>query len=394
MNPFFKIILKKGKEDAVKRFHPWIFSGAIHKIDGTPEEGDFVKILSSEMECIAIGHYGTGSIAVRIIAFEDVEINQEFWITKLQNALEIRKRCNLVDNSHTNAFRLIYGEGDELPGLIIDIYDKTAVIQCHSLGMYHLIDDIAKALDSLVGLPLDCIYNKSSDAIGKQTGLKIEDSFLKGSQTSTVILENNHRFEVDWVEGQKTGFFLDQRDNRALLGNFVKDKSVLNTYCYSGGFSVYALKAGAKFVHSVDASQKATLLTSKNLMLNGFSDVENDVMTEDVRTYLQHCPMYDVIVLDPPAFAKHYSQKAQAIKGYRNINAAAIKKINKGGILFTFSCSQAMDRDLFQGTVVSAAIQAGRQCRILYSLSQSPDHPMNAFFSEGHYLKGLVLIFD
>ncbi len=289
---------------------------------------------------------------------------------------------------------MIYGEGDELPGLVVDIYNTTAVIQCHSIGMYNHMQDIARALSALDDLKLTCIYNKSKDTIGKQTGLNIEDDFLLGDLSNTVISENGNLFEVNWVEGQKTGFFLDQRENRNLLTRFVDRKTVLNTYCYSGGFSIYALKGNATLVDSVDASQKATLLTAKNLSLNEFSDADNKVITEDVRTYLQHCPMYDVIILDPPAFAKHYSQKNQAIKGYRNINAAAIKKINKGGVLFTFSCSQAMDRELFQNTVVSAAIQAGRQCRILHHLIQGPDHPINAYFPEGNYLKGLVLAFD
>lgn len=394
MSKRFTVILKNGKDEAVRRFHPWIFSGAIHKIIGKPVEGDLVDVLDAQNEWIAVGFYGSGSIAVRIIAFDDVEIDAEFWKTKLENAFQARKSCGLINNDQTNAYRLVYGEGDELPGLVIDIYNKTAVIQCHSMGMYGYLNEIAAALDQVEGLQLDCIYNKSSDTIGKQTGLNIDDSFLKGTESEAMILENGHQFEVNWVEGQKTGFFLDQRENRALLAKFANGKKVLNTYCYSGGFSVYALKAGADLVHSVDASQKATDLTVKNIAANGFSSEKHSVYTADVRNFLQDCEMYDVIVLDPPAFAKHYSQKNQAIKGYRNINAAAIQKLNRGGVLFTFSCSQAMDRDLFQSTVVSSAIQAGRQCRILHAMSQGPDHPMNAFFPEGNYLKGLVMLFD
>ncbi len=394
MSPISTVILKKGKDEVLRRFHPWIFSGAIHKIIGSPVEGDLVNVLSDNQEWLAVGHFGSGSIAVRIISFDEVEINQDFWKGKIENALEVRKKCNLFQNSHTNAFRLVFGEGDELPGLIIDIYDKTAVIQCHSMGMYNAVNEIATALDSVSDLTLDCIYNKSSDTIGKQTGLKIADTFIKGSLTSQQIMENGHLFEVNWVEGQKTGFFLDQRDNRLLLSRYAKDKTILNAYCYSGGFSIYALKAGAKEVHSVDASEKAIRLTEKNLILNNLSFSKDQVVVEDVRTYLQHCPMYDLIILDPPAFAKHYSEKNQAIKGYRNINAAAINKLNKGGMLFTFSCSQAMDRDLFQNTVVSAAIQAGRQCRIIHQMTQGPDHPLNAFYPEGTYLKGLVAVFD
>ncbi|MEI6347488.1 MAG: class I SAM-dependent rRNA methyltransferase [Bacteroidota bacterium] len=388
------IILKKGKDEAIRRFHPWIFSGAIHKIIGEPEEGDLVNVLSANQEWLALGHYGSESIAVRIISFDNIEINQEFWKNKINNAFEARKKCGLVNNKKTNAFRLIFGEGDGVPGLIIDIYHQTAVIQCHTLGIFNAVNDIAIALDSISELKLECIYNKSSSTLGKQSKQKVEDAFIKGSLTSQIITENEHQFLVDWVDGQKTGFFLDQRDNRQLLSRFAKDKTVLNAYCYSGGFSIYALKAGAKAVHSVDASQKAITLTEKNLELNNFSSDNNPVILEDVRTYLQNCPMFDVIILDPPAFAKHHSEKAQAIKGYRNINAMAIKKLNKGGVLFTFSCSQAMDRNLFQSTVVSAAILAGRQCRILHHLDQGADHPLNAFYPEGTYLKGLALVFD
>lgn len=394
MSQIHTIILKKGKDEAIRRFHPWIFSGAIHKIIGEPEEGDLVNVLSANQEWLAIGHYGSESIAVRIISFENIEINQEFWKNKINNAFEVRKKCGLIHNKKTNAFRLIFGEGDGVPGLIIDIYHQTAVIQCHTLGIFNAVNDIAFALDSISELKLDCIYNKSSSTLGKQSKLKVEDAFIKGSITSQIITENEHQFLVDWVEGQKTGFFLDQRDNRQLLSRFAKDKTVLNAYCYSGGFSIYALKAGAKEVYSVDASQKAITLTEKNLELNNFSSDNNPVIIEDVRTYLQNCPMFDVIILDPPAFAKHHSEKAQAIKGYRNINAMAIKKLNKGGVLFTFSCSQAMDRNLFQSTVVSAAILAGRQCRILHHLDQGADHPLNAFYPEGTYLKGLALVFD
>ena len=394
MGKISTVILKKGKDEVLRRFHPWIFSGAIHKIIGSPVEGDLVNVLSDNQEWLAVGHFGSGSIAVRIISFDNLEINQDFWKAKIENALEVRKKCNLFQNSQTNAFRLVFGEGDELPGLIIDIYDKMAVIQCHSMGMHNAVNEIATALDSISDLELDCIYNKSADTIGKQTGLQIADAFIKGSLTSQEIIENGHLFEVNWVEGQKTGFFLDQRDNRLLLSKYAKDKIILNAYCYSGGFSIYALKAGAKEVHSVDASEKAIRLTEMNLVLNNLSSPKNEVVVEDVRTYLQHCPMYDLIILDPPAFAKHYSEKNQAIKGYRNINSAAIKKLNKGGMLFTFSCSQAMDRDLFQSTVVSAAIQAGRQCRIIHQMTQGPDHPLNAFYPEGTYLKGLVAVFD
>jgi 23S rRNA (cytosine1962-C5)-methyltransferase len=388
------VILKKGKDDVLRRFHPWIFSGAILKTIGNPVEGDLVNVLTENQEWLAVGHFGSGSIAVRVISFDNLEINQEFWKGKIENALEVRKQCGLLNNPQTNAFRLIFGEGDELPGLIIDIYGRTAVIQCHTMGMYNAVNEIATALDSISELNLDCIYNKSADTIGKQTGLQIPDAFIKGSLASQQIMENGHLFEVNWVEGQKTGFFLDQRDNRLLLSKYAKDKIILNAYCYSGGFSIYALKAGAKEVHSVDASEKAIRLVEKNLEINNLVSPKNEVVVEDVRTYLQHCPMYDLIILDPPAFAKHYSEKNQAIKGYRNINAAAIHKLNKGGMLFTFSCSQAMDRDLFQNTVVSAAIQAGRQCRIIHQMTQGPDHPLNAFYPEGTYLKGLVAIFD
>jgi len=394
MKNYPSIILKKGKEEAVKRFHPWIFSGAIQKIDKNISDGDIVNVYSAANEWLAIGHYSNSSISIRILSTTEKFVNQDFWNYKIFNACQARIQCGLINNISTNAYRLVFGEGDELPGLIIDIYNKTAVIQCHTIGMHNAINEIALAIESLPEIEIKCIYNKSSDTLNKQTGSVTFDNFIKGDNIEDIIKENNNNFKVNWVSGQKTGFFIDQRENRLLLSKYSKGKKILNAYCYSGGFSVYALNSGAEIVHSVDSSAKATELVKENLILNNFDINKHSVITEDVRAFLPKCEMYDIIILDPPAFAKHLSQKSQAIKGYKNINYNAIKKINRGGMLFTFSCSQAVDRDTFQNTVISAAIEAGRQCRIIHFLTQPADHPLNAFHREGTYLKGLVLKFD
>ncbi len=388
-----QIILKKNREEAVLRFHPWIFSGAIAKIVGNPIDGDDVEVYSDSKKFLAIGHYYNNSIAVKIYSFEKTELNKIFWKSKLSNAVELRRALGYFENTSTNAFRIVNGEGDFLPGLIIDKYDKTIVIQCHSIGMYKNIEIFSDIITEL--LPdTKAIYNKSTTLLKSSSDYNITDSFLFGEETTNYVTENNHKFIVDIVGGQKTGFFLDQRNNRFCVSEYSKNKKVLNAYCYSGGFSISALFGGASHVDSVDVSAKAIDLTNENILLNGISEDTHTSHIVDVHEYLRDCGKYDLIVLDPPAFAKHHSQKSQAIKGYRHINRLAINKLNKGGNLFTFSCSQAMDNELFQSIVVSAAIEAGRKCRIIDKLSQPTDHPLNGFHPEGSYLKGLILSFD
>ncbi len=388
-----QIILKKNREEAVLRFHPWIFSGAIAKIKGNPNDGDDVEVYSEKDKYIASGHYYNNSIAVKIYSFEKIEPNKIFWKNKISNAIELRKALGYFDNSATNAFRIVNGEGDFLPGLIVDKYDKTLVIQCHAIGMYKNKDLFTEIFTELLPETL-AIYDKSTALLKSSSSNPITDSFLFGNETSNSILENSNKFFVDIVGGQKTGFFLDQRDNRFCLSEYSKDKHILNAYCYSGGFSVAALNNGAKSVDSVDVSAKAIELTNENIALNKLTEKNHKSYVADVHEYLKECGTYDLIVLDPPAFAKHHSQKSQAIKGYRHINRLAINKLKAGGILFTFSCSQAMDNELFQSTVISAAIESGRQCRIIDKLSQPSDHPLNGFHPEGSYLKGLILRFD
>ncbi len=394
MNFYPNIILSKGKEVSINRFHPWIFSGAIQKIDKNISEGDTVSILSNNNEFLAIGHYSKSSLSIRILSYENRIIDNEFWFEKIQNAYNYRLLSGLINSSTTNCYRLIFGEGDFLPGLIIDIYNKTAVIQCHTIGMLNSIDLIAKAILKIYGDDIQTIYNKSSSTIFKQTGIETNDGFLLGDQTETIIVENNLSFLVNWVEGQKTGFFLDQRDNRKILELFSANKTVLNCYSYSGGFTIYALKGKAKYAHSVDSSLKTENLIKENLKLNNFSIEQNNIYTEDVRNFLLNCSSYDIIILDPPAFAKHHKNISKAIIGYKKINYQAIKKLNKDGLLFTFSCSQAIDKKTFRNTIFSAAIDAGRQCRIIKELEHPLDHPQNIFQNEGNYLKGLILKFD
>ena len=387
-----EIVLKKNRDEALRRFHPWVFSGAVYNSNPSLKNGDDVYVNAADGSFLAYGHFYHNSIAVKIYSFQKVNPDYNFWKDKIENAIQTRRLLGFFDNPNTNAFRLINGEGDFMPGLIVDKYADTLVIQCHTEGMYRLINTFAEIFTEL--LPnLKSIYNKSASAL-KNTDLKTEDGFLMGSETDNVIIENGMLFSVDIVGGQKTGFFLDQRDNRFLLGQYAKDKTVLNAYCYSGGFSVSALRSNAKKVDSVDVSAKAIDLTNDNVLLNKLTEIPNQSFVEDVHAFLKSCDFYDLIILDPPAFAKHHSQKMQAVKGYRNINRYAIRKLRRGGVLFTFSCSQAMDVDLFLSTVVSAAIEEGRQCRVVERLSQPADHPLNAFQQEGVYLKGLVLIFD
>ena len=382
-----KAILKKGKEIAIGRKHPWIFSGALESIDPCTT-GDLVQVYDYKNNWLACGHVGDGSIAIRILSFTQQEIDAQFWVNRIQNCKDLRNKLSLGINFPTNAYRLVHGEGDLLPGLIIDIYADTAVIQAHTDGMYLNLDAIADAIKTVFGNEIAHIYSKSSAAMHDA---EIEDEFLLGDQHEVVATENNMKFKVNWVTGQKTGFFLDQRENRQLLGHYSKGKSVLNTFSYSGGFSVAALVGGASKVVSVDISQTAVSLADENVALNNLT--ENHISVQaDVMKYLRDEPeMFDIVVLDPPAFAKSLTKKHQATMGYKRLNMLGLERVKPGGLLFTFSCSQVIDEKLFANTVTAAAIEVGRNCRILHRLGQGPDHPVNIFHPEGHYLKGLVL---
>lgn len=386
-----KIILKKGKEYSIERFHPWIFSGAIQDTVGELTDGCWVEVLSFKKKILGAGHYQKGSITVRMLSFNGAPAN-DFWVTKIERALQLRKNAGLP-SGETNAFRLIHGEGDGLPGLVVDFYNGIAVAQAHSVGMHIDRMNIVEGLQQVLKNDLKAVYYKSQTTLPGKGRENFSDEYLYGmSAVPHLIHENGNKFFVDWEEGQKTGFFLDQRENRKLLSSFSAGKNVLNTFCYSGGFSIYALASQAALVHSVDASEKAITLTRKNIELNGFSVLENPCFAEDVFEFMKDKKdTYDVIVLDPPAFAKHRDARHQAVKGYQRLNAEAIKMIKPGGIIFTFSCSQVVDKKLFYDTIVSAAIQAGRQIKVLHHLSQAPDHPVSIFHPEGEYLKGLVL---
>ena len=389
------IVLSKGKEKSLERKHPWLFSGAINRIISDSEEapfnGELVEIVDSRNNFLATGHFSDATIAVRIISFKQEEINQAFWTNKVQTAYNVRESLGLTKNLSTNIYRLMHAEGDGVPGLVIDFYNGTAIIQAHSIGIYNAIDEISKALQNVYGKDLIAIYNKSAESLAKQTSEEVDNGYVyQNGEASLVGLENDNQFNLDWINGQKTGFFLDQRENRKLIGEYSKGKKVLNTFCYSGGFSVYALKAGATEVHSVDSSQKAIDLVDENIKLNGYKKHKSFV--SDTLDYLKENTIdYDVIILDPPAYAKNQKAKHNAIQGYKRLNLMALKQIKPGGILFTFSCSQAVNRKLFYDTIVAAAIEAGRNIRVLNHLSQPADHPVNIFHPEGEYLKGLVL---
>lgn len=393
MSQFPQIVLKRGKESSILRFHPWVFSGAIFKISDQVTDGCWVEVLDHNQKILGFGHYQqAGSISVRIISFGSKTPDAAFWVGKFQQAVDARKAVN-IPREGTNAYRLIHGEGDGLPGLIVDIYDGVAIIQAHSSGM-HLDRKVAsEALKTVLGDSIHGIYYKSSGTLPGKLRLEQPDEYLFGMSTVPhLVLENEVKFSVDWEEGQKTGFFLDQRENRALVGQYSKGKRVLNTFCYSGGFSVYALLAGASEVYSIDSSQKAIDLTRKNLELNGFDSTKNPCLAMDTFDFLQsNSDSFELIILDPPAFAKHRDAKHQAMKGYQRLNAEAIKSIQSGGILFTFSCSQVIDAAMFYSTVTSAAIQTGRTIKVLHRLSQPPDHPVSIYHPEGEYLKGLAL---
>lgn len=386
------VFLKKGKEDSLLRFHPWIFSGAIQSADDGIHEGDIVKVFTVNGDFIAIGHYQLGSIAVRVLTFEDSAIDLSFWKSRLLSAFMMRKSIGIADNPHNDTYRLVHGEGDNLPGLIIDCYGKTAVMQAHSVGFHVCRNEIAQALVEVLEGRIDNVYYKSETTLPFKADLRKENGFIYGGTDDNVARENGLSFHVDWLKGQKTGFFVDQRENRQLLESYAKDRSVLNMFCYTGGFSVYAMRGGAKLVHSVDSSAKAVDLTNRNITLNFKDDVRHKAFCDDAFKFLdRHEDKYDLIILDPPAFAKHRSALRNALKGYTRLNVKGLEKIKSGGILFTFSCSQVVTKDQFRQAVFTAAAQSKRKVRILHQLHQPSDHPINIYHPEGEYLKGLVL---
>lgn len=386
------IVIRKNKLNSIERFHPWIFSGAIETDTSDILEGEIVDVCDNKKRFIARGHFQPSTIAVRVLTFEDRPIDALFFEERIGNAVNMRLNLNLL-NSTNNIFRLIHGEGDSLPGLIVDFYNGVAVIQCHSIGMFQSLELISAALQKVLGSKLTAIYSKSSDTLPAR--LDIENQYIFGScETPHVALENGVQYNIDWVNGQKTGFFIDQRENRSLLGKYALGKKVLNTFCYSGGFSLSAIKGGATLAHSLDSSQKAIELTNANVKLNQMEENHASIVA-DTMEYIKELPeAYDVIILDPPAFAKHRDKRHKAIQGYKRLNAHAIRQIKPGGLIFTFSCSQVVDKYLFTNTIIAAAIESGRKVRILEQLHQPADHPINAFHPEGEYLKGLVIQVD
>lgn len=388
-----KIVLKPKKEDSLRRFHPWVFSGAVQRKDDNIAEGEIVEVYTANNEFIAVGHYQIGSIEVRVLSFEEREIDFNFWKERLSVAFELRETLGLISSTN-NAYRLIHGEGDSLPGLIIDMYADTAVIQSHSVGMHESRMIISEALKAIMGDTLKNIYYKSETTLPYKADLGAENGYLLGGkEVQEIAIENGLKFYPDWVKGQKTGFFVDQRDNRSLLEKYAKDRKVLNMFCYTGGFSFYAMRNEAKMVHSVDSSAKAVMLTNRNVELNFPGDMRHEAFAEDAFKFLGKINKgdYDLIILDPPAFAKHRGAIKNALQGYKRLNAVAFEKIAKGGIIFTFSCSQVISKDMFRLAVFSAAAMSGRNVRILHQLTQPADHPINIYHPEGEYLKGLVL---
>lgn len=392
-----KIILKKGREESLRRFHPWVFSGAIAQVQGNPSEGDLVSVHAADGSILAYGHYQIGSIAVRVLSFDDSALRPDFWEIMLTRAYQVRVACGLAGNTSTNCYRLVHGEGDNLPGLIIDFYDGVCVMQAHSVGMFRAKKHISDALRNVYGDDLKAVYDKSSGTAPFKAGLDLIDGYMyrkEGfSDDEQVVLENGHKFMVNWTEGQKTGFFLDQRENRALVGSVAKGRNVLNLFCYTGGFSIYALAAGAAHVDSVDSSKKAMMMVDRNVALNGFDGSVHTSLCCDAIDYLRDVPegKYDLMIVDPPAFAKHRGALKNALRAYQRLNAAAISKVAPGGFVFTYSCSQVVDKEAFALAVFSAAAQAGRSVRILDRLNQPCDHSVNIYHPEGEYLKGLLL---
>ena len=393
LNIMNKVYLKPKKEESLLRFHPWVFSGAIARVEGNPEEGEVVEVYTSDKKYIAAGHYQIGSIAVRVLTFQKEEINHDFWVRRLSVARDLRMALRLIGTKTNNACRLVHGEGDNLPGLIIDLYDHTAVMQAHSAGMHVYRHEIASALKEVMGDTVLNIYYKSETTLPFKADLEsTENGFLLGGSTENVAMENGLLFHVDWLKGQKTGFFVDQRDNRALLEHYSLGRNVLNMFCYTGGFSFYAMRGGARLVHSVDSSAKAIDLTRANVELNFPGDKRHEAFAEDAFKYLDRMGgEYDLIILDPPAFAKHRGALRNALRGYTKLNAKAFEKIRPGGILFTFSCSQVVSKQDFRNAVFTAAAQSGRSVRIMHQLTQPADHPVNIYHPEGEYLTGLVL---
>ena len=392
-----KIILKKGRDESLRRFHPWVFSGAIAQIQGNPAEGDIVAVHASDGSFLACGHYQIGSIAVRVLSF-DADVNApDFWEIMLSRALQVRVSCGLHGSSETNCYRLVHGEGDNLPGLIIDYYDGVCVMQAHSAGMFRAKGHISEALQKVYGPELKAVYDKSSGTAPYKAGLDLVDGYLYRREDfvddELTVLENGRKFIVNWTEGQKTGFFLDQRDNRALVGSLAAGRNVLNLFCYTGGFSIYALANGAEHVDSVDSSKKAMMMVDRNVLENGFDSSRHTSLCCDAIEYLRDVPegKYDLMIVDPPAFAKHRGALKNALRAYQRLNAAAISKVAPGGFVFTYSCSQVVDKESFALAVFSAAAQCGRSVRILDRLNQPCDHSVNIYHPEGEYLKGLLL---
>ncbi len=389
------VTLKPGKEQSLNRFHPWIFSGAINFVSQELEEGELVRVVSSRQDFLAIGHYQIGSIAVRIITFEDTTIDSDFWEKKLLVALNLRRALGLPGSEQTNVFRLIHGEGDGMPGLIVDFYNGTAVYQAHSVGMYHIRHELAKVLKKLMGDSLVAVYDKSDKTLPFKADIQPENGYLLGNSEPCIVQEYGLSYQVDWVQGQKTGFFIDQRENRKLVEQFAMGRDVLNMFCYSGGFSFFAMQGGANLVHSVDSSAKAIELTNQNVALNFRDDQRHEAFAADAFDFMRDMKnRYDLIILDPPAFAKHRGALRQALQAYKRLNAKAFEQIRPGGILFTFSCSQVVSKDQFREAVFSGAAISGRKVRILHQLHQPADHPVNIYHPEGEYLKGLVLYID
>ena len=388
---YSKVYLKKNKDAAVRRNHPWIFSGAIQRKDKGLKDGDIVDVFTYNDKYLATGYFQDNTIAIRVLSFVKRNIDFEFWLETIERAFKLRQRLYLAENEATNAYRLLHAEGDNVSGLIIDIYNNTAVIQCHSIGIHQRINVISKALQQVLGDKISVIYDKSKGTLPKNYAQSVENEYLLGENPANTVLENNQVFKIDWEKGQKTGFFLDQRDNRQLLAQFAHQNTVLNTFCYSGGFSIYALTAGATLVHSVDISKTAIELTNQNVELNEFEG-KHEAFAMDVLKFLKESEMqYDVVVVDPPAYAKSIKARHNAVQGYKRLNKEAFKKVKSGGLMFTFSCSQVVDRVLFYNTILAAALESKRNIKVLHHLSQPADHPVNIFHPESSYLKGLVL---
>ncbi|MFA5533852.1 MAG: class I SAM-dependent rRNA methyltransferase [Mariniphaga sp.] len=388
---YSKVVLKSGKDQSLRRFHPWVFSGAIQSISPDVAEGDLVAVYSNQDEFLGIGHYQIGSIAIRLVSFHEVEPGYAFWKNKIQKAWDLRRSSGFGGSSETDVFRLIHAEGDGLPGLIVDYYNGTAVIQMHSVGMYFIRDELVQAIREVLGDKLDAVYDKSENTLPFKADISPQDGLIYGNPLNNVVSEHGLRFKVNWQTGQKTGFFIDQRENRLLVQKYALNRDVLNMFGYTGGFSVYALKGGARLVHTVDASAGAIELANENVALN-FSNGSHQSFVADGFEFLKNIQdKYDLIILDPPAFAKHLKTLPQALRGYKRINTRAFEQIRSGGILFTFSCSQVVAKDRFRETVFSAAAIAGRSVRILHQLSQPEGHPVDIYHPEGEYLKGLVL---